>query len=126
MAVSFILTNAGRTACANPLDTGLAGGSIKLYTVDGGTLLATVPLKATNIGTVSNGVITIDCTNTTCTAGADGTATYAEFQTSGSTKWAGANVGIGVGYTVNLVNNVIANGQTVTITSASITVPAGT
>lgn len=125
MAVSFVLTNAGRTSAANGLNTDLASGYIKLYTSQGGTLLASVPLKATTIGTVSNGVITIDCSNTTCSAGADGTATYARYTKSDDTELANANVGIGAGYTVNLVNNVIANGQTVTITSASITVPAG-
>jgi hypothetical protein len=126
MAASFILVDAERSSLADKLNSDLGGGSIKLYTSDGGTLLATIPLKATTIGTVSNGVITIDCTNTTqASADGTGTATFATFCNSGGTKLAGANVATSSA-TVNLVNCSIAATQTVTITSGSITVPAGT
>jgi hypothetical protein len=122
---SFVLVNAERTSLANALNSDLGGGSIKLYVSDGGALLATIPLKATTIGAVSNGVITIDCTNTTAIAAASGTSTFATFCNSGGTKLAGADVSTS-GATVNLLTNVILTGQTVTVTSGSITVPAGT
>lgn len=126
MAASFVLVDAERTSLANALNSDLGGGTIKIYTSDGGTLLSTIPLKATTIGTVSNGVITIDCTNTTqASADGTGTATYATFCNSGGTKLAGGNVGTS-SCTINLVNTSINATQTVTITSGSITVPAGT
>jgi hypothetical protein len=126
MAASFVLTNTERSSLADKLNTDLAGGSIKIYTAAAGTLLATIPLKASTIGTVSNGVITIDCTNTTqASADGTGTATYAEFCNSGGTPLANCNVSTSAA-TINLVNCSIAATQTVTITSGSITVPAGT
>ncbi len=124
-AASFVLATAERTALANVINTDLASGSVKIYVSNGGTLLATIPLKATTIGTVSNGVITIDCTSTTATAVADGTATYATLCNSGGTALASCNVGTSA-TTIILNTNVIATNSTVTITSGSITVPAGT
>lgn len=127
MAVSCVATNSGRDVSANAINSALGGGSIKIYTAKAGTLLSTIPLKATTIGTVSNGVITIDCTNTKqASADGTGTGTYAEVCKSDATALYELNVGIGAGYSVNLINNNIAAGQAVEITSASITVPAGT
>jgi hypothetical protein len=123
-AVSFVLATVERTALANVLNTDLASGSIKIYVSNGGTLLATVPLKATTIGTVSNGVITIDCTSTTATAAASGTATYATLCNSGGTELANCNVGTAT-TTIILNTNVIVSGGPVTITAGTLTVPAG-
>jgi hypothetical protein len=126
MATSCVLVAAAQASLADKLNSDLGGGSIKIYTNNGGTLLATIPLKATTIGTNSNGVITIDCTNTTqASADGTGTATYANLCKSDGTAWIGVNVSTS-GASINLVNTSIAATQTVTITSGTITVPAGT
>ena len=66
---SFVLATSERTSLANALKTDLAGGSLKLYTAAYAALLVAIPLAAIS-GTVANGVLTLDCTNTVANAAA--------------------------------------------------------
>jgi hypothetical protein len=122
---SFILATAERTNLANQIKTDLNGGYLKIYTAAYATLLVTIPLAATS-GSVTDGVLTLDCTNTNANAGASGTAAVARFfKSDDSTPVADCDVGTS-GATINLQNTSINSGQNVSITSGTITVPAGT
>lgn len=101
-------------------------GKIKFYTANGGTLLATFALAAT-AGTVSGSVLTFSDANgatagiLNTTASAAGTATYATITTSADVeKVTGLTVGTS-GTDFILDNNVLANGQAVTINNATLT-----
>lgn len=122
---SFVLDAQERTALANQLKTDLNGGYLKIYTSDGSTLLVTIPL-ANPCGTVSDGVLTLDCTNTKANASNSGTAAQGKFfKSDDATLVATCDVATS-GATINLDNTSINSGQEVSITSGTITVPAGT
>jgi len=129
---SCVLATVERTSLANALNTDIGGGSLKIYTGSSpgpntgatGTLLVTLTLPAAGGNSVSNGVITLGAiTNQNAVAG--GTAGYARVLTSGGATVCDLDVGTS-GASVNLINLSIANGQPVSITSATFTVPAGT
>jgi hypothetical protein len=122
---SFVLATAERTNLANQIKTDLNGGYLKIYTAGYAQELVSIPLAAT-CGTVSNGVLTLDTTNMNANAGASGTAAVGRFfKSDGSTQVADCDVSTS-GATVNLQNTSINSGQNVSITSGTITVPAGT
>ena len=125
--MSVVYTNAVKVARMNAVVTAIGtSGKLKLFTA-GDVLLATFTLAAT-AGTVAGaGVLTLSDANggtagiLNTTAVAAGTATKASITTS-------ADVDIITGLTVGtsaadliLDNNVLANGQSVTINSAVIT-----
>ena len=124
---SFVLPTAERTSLATKLNDDLDAGHLKIYSgaYDSGTLLVdlTLPAKASN--TVANGVLTfgaISQVNATQT----GTAAYFKlFKADGTTEVAHGDVGTS-GATINLNTTSIVNNGPVSITSASLTVPAGT
>ena len=124
MAVSFVLADKGRDIAGDALMAALDDGVLEL--LETATLLVTLTLPDQATNTSVNGVITLGAI-TPAAAGAAGTANTAKFYNNGKANLiATANVGIGAGFSVNLDNNVIALAQVVTITSATITVPAGT
>ncbi len=123
---SLVLSTDERNNLANQLKTDLNGGSLKIYTSGFGTLIVSIPL-ANPCGTVNNGVLTLDTTNMNANASNSGTAAAAKmFKSDGSTEVvASADVATS-GATINLQNTNINSGQNVSITSATLTVPAGT
>ena len=137
----FIITTAMRTELATPVQTALSEGKLRLYSGAGvdpqtgptGDLLVEFSLHATN--GESNGVITLGTI-----APADGLAA-AGAGTDALTGWFYKSNGttiIGVGdvgkedypapgdrYSIELDNVNIAENQTVTVTSGTVTVPSG-
>ena len=97
----------------------VASGTLILMT-SADSILATFALTAGG-GTVTGDVWTLAFTAGTVTAGASGTATKATIRNSGTTaRITGLTVGT-TGTDVVLDNNVITSGQSVTLTSATIT-----
>ena len=122
---SFVLATAERTNLGNQLKTDLNGGYLKIYTASYASELVSIPL-ANPSGSVSNGVLTLDCTNANANAGASGVAAVGRFfKSDGTTAVADCDVSTS-GATVNLQNTSINSGQNVSITTGTITVPAGT
>ena len=110
---------------ANVSDIGTSG-FIKFYASNGGALLATFALAAV-AGVVAGSVLTFSDANgatagiLNTTASAAGTATYAEVTNSANAvKISGLTVGTS-GTDFVLDNNVLTNGQAVTVNSATIT-----
>lgn len=124
--MAVVYSTATKTARMNAVVTQIgSGGKLKLFTA-ADALLATFSLAAT-AGTVSGAILTFSDANgatagiLNTTAGAGGTATKATVTTS-------ADVDVITGLTVGtsaadliLDNNVLTNGQSITITSAQIT-----
>ena len=111
----------GKTAAAS---TGSAvAGSLVIgtSTLSGATgVLATIALP-TPSATVSAGVMTLAGTPLSATASASGTAAKAEFRTNGGTVIVtGLSVGTS-GSDINLNSVTISSGQTVTVSSGTIT-----
>ena len=124
--MSVIYSAATKTARMNAVVTTIgASGKLKLFTA-ADALLATFPLAAT-AGTASGSVLTLSDANgatagiLNTTASAAGTAAKASITTS-------ADVDVVTGLTVGtsatdlvMDNNILANGQAVTINSATLT-----
>lgn len=124
--MSVIYSAATKTARMSAVVTTIgASGKLKLFTA-ADALLATFPLAAT-AGTVSGSVLTLSDANgatagiLNTTASAAGTAAKASITTS-------ADVDVVTGLTVGtsatdlvMDNNILANGQAVTINSATLT-----
>mgnify|MGYP001351493466 CR=1 FL=1 len=126
MALSFVLENAARDILSDALKDYLDDGVLELY--DGAVMVVdfTIPDKA--VMTSVNGLITIGALGPEV-AVADGAAVdIAKFWTNAKGALvATANVGLAAATpSVVLDNTNILTGQSVTITSATITVPAGT
>ena len=115
---------AALTAFAAAGASGLAGGTLQLMN-SGGTSLATVTLNSP--ASTNSGAVQTFSGFPKSTTGTAGTVANARFRTSGGTDWrTGIPVGIpGSGAQVIVDNGigtlVIAAGQTVTVTAASIT-----
>jgi len=122
---SFVLQTAERTALAEQLKTDLNSGYIKIYTSGYALLLVSIPLAAT-CGSVTDGVLTLDCTNTNANASGTGTAAVARMYESNETDIVATCDVSTSGATINLDSVSITSGQNVSITSGTITVPAGT
>ena len=122
---SFVLATAERTNLANQIKTDLNSGYVKIYTAAYASLLVSITLAAT-CGTVTDGVLTLDCGATNANATATGTAAVGRFfKSDGTTAVADCDVATS-GATININNTSINSGQNVSITSGTITVPAGT
>jgi hypothetical protein len=102
------------TALAGQLVIGTSG-------LSGATgVLATIPLSATP-GTVTGAVLTLSGTPLSVAASAPGTAALAELRNNaGTTVVSGLTVGTS-GSDINLTSTSITAGQTVTVTSGTIT-----
>jgi len=126
-AASLILPSAERTALATTLATDLSAGHLKIFsgTYDTGSVLVDLTLPSMSGANVSNGVLTFPAI-TQVNATATNTAAYFKlFKADGTTEVCHGDVGTS-GATVNLNTLSIVNGGPVSITSASLTVPAGT
>ena len=135
MAKTFTLTTSGRNAACDgfvdELDTdgGGAGGTPSLILASATTAgtLCTISLTgATAFGNAATGVATMTASSPTASPSASGTSTFFRLMTQGTApvKLAHGNVGNGTAYTCNISNPVLATGDTVTITSMTVTVPA--
>jgi hypothetical protein len=100
---------------------------------DGGTLLASITLPADAFGAASTGACAKSGTWEDTSANATGTAAHFRIKQTGDTGGAtgtaderieGTVTGTGGGGDLELDNTSIASGQTVTITSFSVTMPA--
>jgi hypothetical protein len=122
---SFVLETSMRSILADELLADLDGGTLVITTA-ADAVLATIPL-ASPIGTELNGVITLDCALTTVAATGTGTAAKGKFyDAAGPTLRATGDVALaGATPTIVLDNLSINATQTITITSGTITVPAG-
>lgn len=126
-----ILT-ATRTAMAQAIITAVgSGGKAKLYSgtvptnlgTPAGTLLATGVFTGVPIGTATSGAIDIDEAgiDQTNSSHVDGTPTFARITTSGDV--AHMDITIGAGSDEWDFTGTVANGQDVTFTGLSITMP---
>jgi hypothetical protein len=124
---SFVLPTAERTSLANKLNDDLDAGVLKLYSgaYDTGSVLVSLNLPAKASNSVANGVLTFGAI-TQQNATATGTAAYFKmFKTDGTTEVCHGDVSTS-GATINLNTTAIVTGGPVLISSAAITVPAGT
>lgn len=118
MAVTY--TNAMKEDRMTATRDLVANGTLEIGTSGMGTVLATFGLSDTG-GTVSNAVWTLAFDSGTVTAGNTGTAAAAQIKDSGGTvQISGLTVGTS-GSDINLDNTSIADGQSVSLTSAMIT-----
>lgn len=143
MAKNYVLGTAARNAAADALADRLDSGKIQIYSgtrpaspataITDQVLLAEFDFAATAFGAASAGVATaaaIADTTGESGAGAGTAATWARILTSGSVADGDCNVGTedspteGDIYDIQLDNVSIASGQTVSITSFTITMPA--
>lgn len=122
MAVTYSTAtkSARMTAVVNEIDAGAGAGKLKIRD-SGNTILATITLTDPS-GTVSNGVLTFDFDpDISTTASATGTAANAIITDSNDvTVISGLTVGTS-GTDIILDNTSITSGQTVIITSGTIT-----
>jgi hypothetical protein len=122
MAVSFVMAAKGLDLMGDALSGALNTGVLEI--LDGAALLVTFsPLAA---GTTVDGVITLTAPGMEVATGAGQADTANFYNNAKANLLATANVGIGVGFTVNLDNDMIAVDQEVTLSSCVITIPAGT
>ena len=129
IGINTATRNALMTALGNAIDAGGAGGSIKLYSgarpATGGavtTLLSTIPLAFPSFS-VAGGVLTLlGVPLTDSSAAGTGTATWARIATSAGTFVADVSVSAtGGGGDIQLSSASITAGQTVRVTSGTIT-----
>lgn len=122
MAVTYTtaVKSARMTAVVNEIDAGAGAGKLKIRD-SGNTILATITLTDP-CGTVSNGVLTFDFDpDISTTASASGTAANAIITDSNDvTVISGLTVGTS-GTDIILDSTSITSGQTVTITTGTIT-----
>jgi len=132
-AASFVLATATRTALAADSAGGggvnelVNNGYLKIYsgTYDTGTVLVSLTLPAKGSNSAANGVLTFG-TIANQNATQSGTAAYFKiFKSDGTTEVAHGDVSTS-GATLNLNTTAIVSGGPVSITSFTITVPAGT
>lgn len=125
---ALTLSTASRDAMANALLGRLAGGTIKIYNgakpsalgTPAGTLCATLTLGSP-AGTVSSGVITIGAVTQTNSAHVNCTPTFIRYSGSGGAAEADIDIGSGAG-NVQFTGTVV-NGQNVTVTGLTLTMP---
>lgn len=118
--MAYTTTTALKTVAMTAHRDHFADGTLEIGTSGMGTVLATFTLSATG-GTVASGVWTMAFTASTVTASAGGTAAAARIRTSGGVAdVTGLTVGTS-GSDINLDNTSIASGQSVTLSSATVT-----
>ena len=124
MAVT--LTTAARNAACNAIvdlvDAGTGDSTLVFYASNGSTEVATLTFAATAFGAANTGVATAD-TIAPDTSATGGTTTIAKFLDGDGTEVLRCTVGTS-GADINLSNNVIVAGETLTISALTVTVPA--
>lgn len=122
MAVTYstAMKTARMTATRNAIDAGTGNGSIEIGTAAMALVLAVIPLSA-ECGTVSGAILTFDMPKSDTSADDDGTAAAAQIKDGdGTVVVSGLTVGT-TGSDINLDSVSITTGQTVTLSSATIT-----
>lgn len=118
MAVNY--TNAAKAARMQATADHFVSGTLEIGTAGMAAVLATFTFTATQTG-VSNGVWTLQFTSGSVTASGTGTAAAAQLKTSGAVAdLTGLDVSTS-GANINLDSVSITSGQTVTLSSATIT-----
>jgi hypothetical protein len=116
------------------IDVGAGSGTIKIYTgtqpasaddgIGGATLLGTLTFSKPSAPAASSGVLTFNSITQDEAADATGTATWARIADSAGNTIFDCDVGTS-GATINLNTTAIVTGGPISITSFTITVPAG-
>lgn len=114
-------STSSRNAAVNARTALVNSGSVKIYT-SGDVLLVSCALASTAFGSASTGVATA-ATISDGTAVATGTASYATLCNSGGTEIIRLTVGTS-GSDLNLTSTSISTGDTIRITSGTLTQPA--
>ena len=126
------LNDAARNRQVDSIGDDFNNGTLKIYTgtqpaaggVATGTLLVTITLPADAMGAASAGVASKSGT-WSGTAGDTGAAGWFRIESSAGTRWYdGAVTATGGGGEIELTSTSITSGQTVTITSFSVTQPS--
>jgi hypothetical protein len=126
------LNDAARNRQVDSVGDDFNNATLKIYTgtqpaagaAATGTLLVTITLPADAMGAASAGVAAKSGT-WSGTAGATGTAGWFRIESSAGSRWYdGAVTATGGGGEIELTSTSITSGQTVTITSFSVTQPA--
>lgn len=128
--------NAITAAFTATIDNGAAGGTLEIRTgakpalpndAPTGTILATLTFDPVSFGAPSNGTALLDATPViTAVAVASGTAGWARIRDSNAANRGDITCGApGSGADLILDNPVIAAGQTLNLTSGSVTTPTG-
>jgi len=124
MSVTYTtaVKNARMDAVAAQIDGGTGAGYIEIGTAAMAAVLATIPLTDPCAAAAASGVLTLDCDpDLSATASGSGTAAAARVRnSSGVDIITGLTVGTS-GADINLDSVSITAGQTVTITTATIT-----
>jgi len=120
MTVSHL--EATRNGIADYVVDQLNSGSLIFYAADSVTEVATCPLAVTAFGAAAAGVATAGAI-TPDTSATGGTTTIANLVTSGASEIVECSVGIGSG-DIQLSNNVIGAGDTVSISALTYAAPA--
>jgi hypothetical protein len=117
---STTVKNTRLTAVRDAIDGGSSNGTLEIGTTSMGTVLAVIPL-ADPCGSVSSGVLTFSMPQSDTNADASGTAAEARIKdSSGTVIVSGLTVGTS-GANINLSSVGITAGDTVTLSSATIT-----
>ena len=128
MAINAIQTALRDTLCnafVDAIDGGAGAGTIALRTASGGggTLLATLTFTDPAFGASSSGVATASAITDDTSADAAGTATFLLVATSTPATMFEGTVATS-GADINFNTNVFAAGDTISVTSMTITMPA--
>lgn len=126
------LNDAARNRQADSIGDDFNNATLKIYTgtqpaagaAATGTLLVTITLPADAMGAAASGVASKSGT-WSASAGATGTAGWFRIESSAGSRWYdGAVTATGGGGEIELTSTSITSGQTVSITSFSVTQPA--
>lgn len=112
---------ATRNGIADYVVDQLNNGTLIFYAANGTSEVATLPLAATAFGAASSGVATAG-TITSDTSATGGTTTIANLVTSGASEIVECSVGTS-GEDINLSNNVVGAGDTVSMSALTYTAP---
>ena len=123
--ISTAARNAIADAFVDQIDVGStdSGGDLNIYTAAFGTLLAEPQFSATAFGAAAAGVATANAITSDSSANATGTAAVLRIQDQDNATVAEGTVGTS-GEDLNLNTTSITSGDTVAITSATLTAPA--
>lgn len=121
--IATFLRNTQADAFTAAIDGGGGAGTIGIYTSGFSTLLATLTFSATAFGAAASGVCTAASITGDASADATGTAAVARVAQSDATQCFDMSVGTS-GEDINLSTVAITSGDTVDISSFTITQPA--
>lgn len=125
---ALTISTASRTSMANALLADINGGTLELWNgtkpanlgTPTGTQLATLVL-GNPAGTVSNGVLTIGAVTQNTASHVSGTPTFVRFKSSGGLVRMDIDIGAGVGNVQ--FTGAVTNGQSISVTGLTITMP---